>query len=201
VKKGIICMFICMLMIVTVFPLSATLTPKSHVLLDRSSIGTKWNYKSMVEIPSPNGNSYRCIMFCDDHQQTLQWISLINESGFEKAWQKKFIELTIFFCIPGTILFFGLADFRNWYSELLVKTQHKDAFLDFLDTYDIENGSGMITYIWLSGISNRPVDFKAQPDNTWIENSWILDNSDEFIPNPELWIENDFLWYFDFPWI
>ena len=197
-KKGLFCVLVCMLMVITVLPVSATLPRQSHLFID-SDIGTKWNYKSKVDILSPDGNSYRCIMFCDDHEQTLEWISLINESGFEKAWQKKFIELTIFFCIPGTILFFGLEGFRNWYTELLVKTQYKDAFLDFLNTYDTVNGSGIITYIWLSEISNRPTDFKAQPDDTWLENSWILDNSGAYIPNPELWIENAFLWYFDFP--
>ena len=198
-KKAIFCVLVCMLMIITVLPVSAFSTQKSNLLLDRG-IGEKWNYKSLSEIPSPDGNSYRCIMFCDNHEQALQWISLINESGFEKAWQKKFIELTIFFIFPGARLFVGLEGFRNWYAELLIKTQNKNEFLNFLDTYDAENGSGMITYLWLSDVSNRPVDFKAQPDDTWLEDSWILDNSGAYIPNPELWIENAFFWYFDFPW-
>jgi len=196
-KKGIFCVLVCMLLIITVQPISATSNQKSYLSNDRT-IGTKWNYKSLVDIPSPDGNSYRCIMFCDDHEQALQWISLINESGFEKAWQKKFMELTIFFILPGTILLFGLDDFRNWYAELVVKLQYKNEFLSLLDTYDTINGSGIITYLWLSGTTKRPVDFKAQPDNTWVENSWILDGG-VYIPNPEIWTDG-FLWYFDFPW-
>jgi len=59
--------------------------------------------------------------------------------------------------------------------------------------------AGTITYLWSSGITNRAVDFKTQPDHTWFENSWILDNTGAHIPNPEIWIE-DFLWYFGYPW-
>jgi len=197
-KKEIICVLVFMLMIITVLPVSATLPQKSNLLIDRG-IGEKWSFKSLSEIPSPDGNSYRCIMFCENHEQTLQWISLINESGFEKAWQKKFLELTIFFILPGTISLFGLGGFRNWYAELVVQLQHKNEFLNFLNTYEAENGSGMIIYLWLSGITNRPVDFRAQPDNSWVENSWILEPSGVYMPNPDIW-DKFFAWYFDFPW-
>lgn len=37
-----------------------------------------------------------------------------------------------------------------------------------------------------TGIINKPIDFKSQPDNTWIENSWILDDNGKYIPNPEI---------------
>ena len=152
----------------------------------------------MIDIPAPDGNNYTCIMFCNNHEQTLEWISLIDESGFEKAWLENFIKLTTFFILPGTILFFGLCDFRNWYSELFIKLRYRDEFLDFLNDYDELNDSGMITYLWLAGITNRPIDFKSQPDNSWIEDSWILDDSGVFIPNPEIWGEL-FFWYFEIP--
>jgi hypothetical protein len=196
-KKEICGIIMCVLLIITVFPVSARLDQKSFQC-NENVIGEKWAYKSLVDVPSPDGDSYRCIMFCDNHEQTLNWISLINETGFQKAWQKKFLELTIFFMLPGTILFFGLGDFRNWYVEILLKLKYQDELLNFFDTYDTMNGSGMITYLWLTGKTNRPVDFKAQPDNSLIENSWILDNS-EYIPNPEIWYKA-FFWYFDMPW-
>jgi hypothetical protein len=67
-----------------------------------------------------------------------------------------------------------------------------------LNNYDEQSGSGMIIYLWLSGLTNRQIDFKPQPDNTWIDNSWIFDNGGVFIPNPEIWYE-PFSWFFDFP--
>lgn len=186
-----------LLLMLTIIPVSATSNHQS-LQINENSIGTKWNYKSRSEILSPDGNSYRCIMFCDDHEQTLKWISLIDESGFQKAWQKKFVELAILFMIPGTVILFGLDDFRNWFVKLSLKNTYQDEFVSFLDTYDTTDGSGMITYIWLSGAANRPVDFKAQPDNSWVEDSWILDNG-AYIPNPEIWTDS-FFWYFDMPW-
>lgn len=195
-KKNIIGICVCMLLILTVLPVSATSTQKSNQTYE-NAIGTSSNYKSRGEILSSDGNSYRCLMFCENHEQTLRWISLIEESGFQKAWQKKFLELTFLFALPGSILFFGLDDFHNLYAKLLIKLKFQDDFLNFLNTYDTTDGSGMITYLWLTGEPNRPVDFKAQPDNTWVENSWILDNG-EYIPNPEIWTDS-FFWYFDFP--
>jgi len=197
-RKKLLGIFVCMLLIITMLPVSATRNQSSFTSDDKA-IGVSWDYKSMIDITSPDGNDYRCIMFCDNHEQVLNWISLISESGFQKAWQKKFIELTIFFILPGTILLFGLDDFRNWYAELLIKLKHQDEFLIFLNTYDTVNGAGMITYLWLTGRTNRPVDFKAQPDNSWVEESWILDTSDTYIPNPEIWNKLLF-WYFDEPW-
>ena len=58
-------------------------------------------------------------------------------------------------------------------------------YLEFLDDY---NDTGMITYIWFKSATKKLVDFKIQPDNTWIENSWILDNGN-YIPNPDIWYE------------
>jgi hypothetical protein len=194
--KKILSVCICMLLIITILPVSAKSNQKTSLSND-TGIGTKWSYKSLKAISSPDGTSYRCIMFCENHEQTLDWISLINESGFQKAWQKKFLELTIFLLIPGTKIFFGLEAFRNWYVGLFIKQWHKDEYSNFLSTYDTENGSGMITYLWLSKTTDKPIDFKAQPDNTWVDNSWILDNG-AYIPNPEIW-EDAFFWYFDFP--
>ena len=206
-KKKIVGIFVCMLLIGTVLPVSGTLTQteiakseireKKLLVSNNENIGIRGGYKSLMDVPSPDGNSYVCIMFCNNHEQTLEWISLIDELGFENAWLKKFIELTTFFIIPGTILFFGLLDFREWYSELFIKLSYRDEFLDFLNNYDEINGSGMITYLWLVGLRNRLIDFKSQPDNSWMEDSWILDDG-AFIPNPEIWYEG-FFWYFDFP--
>jgi len=75
-------------------------------------------------------------MYCNNHKQTLEWISLIDESGFEKAWVKQFIKLTILFILPGTIFFYGLDEFQQWYTELYIKLKHKDYFINFLDDYD-----------------------------------------------------------------
>jgi hypothetical protein len=196
-KNKLLGIFVCMLVIITVLPISAL---AAHRPLESKveAIGVKESYKSVVDIPSPDNQSYPCIMFCENHEQVLKWISLINESGFEKAWQKKFLELTIFFILPGTKIIFGLLEFRIWYSELFYKLKHKNEFLNFLNTYDTVNGSGMITYLWLSGKINRPVDFKAQPDNSWIENSWVIDDGGEYIPNPEIWGKLYF-WYFTIP--
>lgn len=186
-----------MLMITTVLPVSGTFARK-YLISSDETIDKKEEYKSLINIASPDGNNYTCIMFCETHEQTLKWISLINESGFEKAWQKKFMELTIFLALPGTIILFGLGNFRNWYSELFIMLKYKNEFLDFLNTYDQLNGSGMITYLWLAEITNRPIDFKAQPDNSWVEDSWILNYDNYFIPNPVIWDDLGF-WYFDFP--
>jgi len=206
-KKKIIGILVCMLLIGTVLPVSGTLTQteiakseikeKKFLVSNNENIGIRGGYKSLMNIPSPDEKSYVCIMFCNNHEQTLEWISLIDELGFENACLKKFIELTTFFIIPGTIFFFGLNDFREWYSELFIKLIYRGEFLDFLNNYDEINGSGMITYLWLSGLTNRLIDFKSQPDNSWIEDSWILDDG-AFIPNPEIWDES-FFWYFDFP--
>jgi hypothetical protein len=70
--------------------------------------------------------------------------------------------------------------------------------VDFLSTYDFVNGSGMITYLWLTGTTKRPVDFKAQPDNSWIGNSWVPDGTGMLAPNPEIW-NKLYFWYFDLP--
>jgi len=206
-RRKMIGIFVFMLLISSVLSVSGTFEKKAivkSVIKDKMSlisnndaIGIFEEYKSSVDIPSPDNNSYTCIMFCNNHKQILDWISLVEELGFQKAWQKKFMSLTIFFIIPGTKFLFGLGDFRNWYSSLFVKLIYKDKFLDFLNNYDKLNGSGMITYLWFKGKTNRIVDFKAQPDNTWIDDSWILDGS-KYIPNPEIWAEL-FFWYFDFP--
>lgn len=195
-KKKILGIIIGMLLIITVLPVTATVNQKS-LISDDIAIGAKGAYKSRIEISSPDGNEYRCIMFCDNHEQVLDWISLINESGFQKTWQKKFMELTIFFLLPGTVLLFGLGDFHNWFAGLFAKLRYQNEFINFLNTYDAVNGSDMITYLWLSGMTNQPVDFKAQPDNSWVENSWILDNG-EYVPNSEIWGDATF-WYIDLP--
>jgi hypothetical protein len=202
-KKKLIGIFVCMLLIATVLSVSGastqTLIAKSEkidmkfLLSNYEDTGIKGGYRSLIDIPSPDGNNYSCIMYCNNHEQTLEWISLIDESGFEKAWLKQFIKLTTFFILPGTILLFGLDDFRHWYFELSIKLKHRDEFLDFLNNYDELNGSGMITYKWLAGVINKPIDFKSQPDDTWIENSWILDDNGKYIPNPEIWDELPFL--------
>jgi hypothetical protein len=179
------------------FVIKSKIIDKKLSLSNNENVGIRGGYKSLIDIPSPDGNSHRCIMFCNNHKQTLDWISSIDEIGFEKAWQKNLIKLTIFFIIPGTVFWFGLNDFRESYTDLFIKLMYRDEFLDFLNTYDKINGSCMITYLWLAGLVRRPIDFKSQPDNSWIEDSWILDNS-EFIPNPEIW-EEPFLWYFNFP--
>jgi hypothetical protein len=137
-------------------------------------------------------------MFCHNNNQTLDWVTLVGASGFTKAWQTKFARVTLLFLLPGSILLFGLNDFRNWYTELFLELRYKTEFETFLQTYDTVNGTGMITYLWLSGTAHRPTDFQAQPDNTWIPNSWILDNTGTYIPNPEIWGQLYF-WHFDFP--
>ena len=192
-KKVIFCVLVCMLLLLTVLPVSATRN-QSPITLNATAIGISTDYKSMIDISSPDGNVHHCIMFCKNHEQVLDWISSINEFGFQKAWLKKFLELTIVFMLPGTVFLFGLSHFRNAYAELSIHLKYKDEFLNFLNSYDIENASGMITYLWLSGNINRPVDFKTQPDNTWIEDSWILDDG-AYIPNPEIWFEA-FFWHF-----
>jgi len=188
---------ICTLLIGTLLPTTGILTKtvigKSKTLENNSllpnynDIGIKGIYKSLISIPSPDGNSYSCIMYCNDHTQTLEWISLVNQLGFEKAWQKQFIKLIILFILPGAVFLFGLDDFLLWYSELSIKQKQKVEFLNYLDNYDQSSGTGMITYSWVSGFTKKASDFKSQPDNSWIENSWVLDDNDNFIPNPEIW--------------
>jgi len=195
-NSKIIGIILCMLLIATVFPVSAS-APQKAIASAENTRGSKGEYKSVMPIPSPDGNSYRVIMFCNNHQQTLDWISLINQTGFEKAWRTKFMDLTLFFMCPFTIILYGLLGFRCWYLTLFLQVRHKAEFQNFLQTYDRINGSGMITYLWLSGTTHRPVDFQAQPDNTWVNNSWILDNG-AYVPNPHIWDTLAF-WYFDFP--
>jgi len=187
-KRKMIGVIVCIFLIATA---TQTIIAKSdkNILSLNDDPGIRGGYRSIIEIPSPDGNSYSCIMYCNNHKQTLEWINLIDKSGFEKAWAKQFTRLTTFFIIPGTVLFFGLDNFLHWYSELYIKLQNKDDFINFLNDYDQETGTGMITYKWLSGIINKPVDFKSQPDSTWVDNSWILDDYDTYIPNPEIWHE------------
>ena len=206
-KKKLLGILICMLLIATVLPVSGTLTQsefvksktidKKSLITNYENIGVIGGFKSLIDIPSPDGTNYTCIMFCNSHEQTLQWINLIDDLGFEKAWLRFLIKLTTFFILPGTVFLYGLNDFREGYLDLIIKLRYRDKFLDLLNNYDEINGSGMITYLWLAGLTNRPIDFKSQPDNSWIENSWILDDG-SFIPNPEIWYEG-FFWYFDFP--
>ncbi|UCD14201.1 MAG: hypothetical protein JSW60_01965 [Thermoplasmatales archaeon] len=206
-KKKIIGILFCMLLMSYALPVSGTSSQsiisnaetsyKNSLISYYEDIGISGGYKSMIDISSPEGKNYTCIMFCNNHEQTLDWIYNIDEFGFEKAWFNNLIKLTIFYIMPGTVLWFGLHQFREWYSDLFIKLRYKDDFLDFLNNYDEINGTGMITYSWLSGFTNRPIDFKSQPDNSWIEDSWILDEGG-FIPNPEIWGEL-FFWYFEIP--
>ncbi len=186
----------CMLLMTTVIPMSATAT-RHTVPVDTKIVGNYKNYKSLAPVPSPDGKSYRVLMFCSDQKQTLEWISRINQSGFDKAWRSEFKKLTVLFMLPFTVIWFGTDDFRNWYATLYLEYRYKTEFQQFLQGYDTVNGSGMITYLWLSGTTHRPVDFEAQPDNTWVTNSWILDNG-IYVPNPAIWKTLDF-WHFDFP--
>jgi hypothetical protein len=188
---GLVC---CMLLISTILPISATVSKEKVV---SENIGINGGYKSKLAINSPDGKQYRCIMFCYNHEYTINWISQIEELGFEKAWKSKIKELTLFLILPVTILYFGTNDFRERYLDLFLKLRYKDEFVNFLEDYDQENGNGMITYLWLKVTNKRPVDFKSQPDNSWIEESWILDDG-SYIPNPEIWDE-PFLWYVDLP--
>lgn len=193
-KRKIIGLFFLMFLITSTLPVSATISREKIV---SENIGINGGYKSKITINSPDGSDYRCIMFCTNHESTLDWISQIEEVGFEKVWAGKFIDLTTFLIFPGTVLYFGLNDFRERYLDLFLKLRCKDEFLEFLNNYDSINGKGMITYLWLKTAINRPVDFKSQPDDSWIEESWILDNGN-YIPNPEIWDE-PFLWYFELP--
>jgi len=145
-KIKFISIFICFLLISSVLSISATLAQnnitktenidKISFLSINEKIGIRGQCKSSKNIPSPDGDSYRCIMFCNNHDQTLDWISLIEESGFEKAWQKQFIKLTRFIIIPGTVFYYGLDSFRLWFKELFLKLNHRNEFLDFLNNYD-----------------------------------------------------------------
>lgn len=196
-KVKIVGILVCLLLILTVLPASGTRDEES-IVDSTENIGVRGGYKSLIDISSPDGTKYICIMFCDNHQQTLEWKYLIDDLGFEKTWIRHLMKITIFFVIPGTILLFGLDDFREWCLELFIKLKYKEEFLDFISNYDESNESGMITYLWLTGEINRPVDFKSQPDNSWVNNSWILDDNGVYIPNPEIWDE-PFFWYFDIP--
>lgn len=187
-KRKIIGIFVCILLIGTVTQ-TVIAKPEKNILPLNDNAGIRGGYRSIIEITSPDGSSYSCIMYCNNHKQTLEWINLIDESGFEKAWAKQLLKLTLLFILPGTIFYFGLDEFKHWYSELYIKLQNKDDFINFLTDYDQEAGAGMITYKWLSGIINNPIDFKSQPDNTWIEDSWIIDDYGKYIPNPEIWHE------------
>ena len=206
-KIKFIGILICFLLISSILSISGTVAQntitkvenidKISFISNKKETGITGQYKSLNNIPSPDGKSYRCIMFCYNHKQTLDWISLINESGFEKAWKNKLMELTILLFLPGTLIYFASDDFRSWYLDLFLRLRNKDDFLDFLSNYDQINGNGMITYLWLKTSIKRPVDFKSQPDNSWIEESWILDDG-KYIPNSEIWSEL-FFWYFDLP--
>ena len=73
------------------------------------------------------------------------------------------------------------------YLSLFIKHRHKTDFLNCLNNYDELNDTGIITYEWTSELIDKGYDFKSQPDNSWIENSWVLNENDVFIPNPEIW--------------
>jgi hypothetical protein len=191
-KKKIIGILVCMILIGTFSQTRVIVIGKSEIsenkisILNNDKIGIKGIYRSLMFIASPDGNNYSCKMYCNDHTQTLKWISLIDQLGFEKVWQKQFIKLTIIFILPGSIFIFGLDDFLLWYSELFIKQRNKAELLNCLNNYDELNGTGTITYSWDSGLTNKQFDFKIQPDNSWIENSWILEGIN-YIPNPEIW--------------
>ena len=192
-KQKIIGILICMLLIGTLIPATKIVigknNPSENQLLESNSsqVGVRWMYRSIMPIQSPDGKNYSCIMYCNNHNQALNWISLIDELGFEKAWQKHFMKLAIIFMLPGTILLFGLNDFMLWYLGLFIKQKHKVEFLNCLNSYDQINGTGIITYSWVSELKNKPFDFRSQPDDSWVENSWILGDNCYFIPNPEIW--------------
>ena len=191
-NRKIIGILVCMILIGTFIQTRVTIIGKSKILeynsliLNSDMIGIKGIYRSLMFIASPDGNNYSCSMYCNDHTQTLKWISLIDRLGFEKAWQKQFIKLMVLFILPGSIFLFGLDDFLLWYSGLFIKHRNKDEFLNCLNNYDELNGTGTISYSWSSGLANKQLDFKSQPDNSWIENSWIIDVIN-YIPNPEIW--------------
>jgi hypothetical protein len=188
-KRKMLGFFICIILIGTVSHTVIAKQDEDFIPLNYENEGVFGGYRSIIEISSPDGNNYHCIMYCRNHKQTSEWARLINESGFQKAWIKQFSRLVIFSFIPGTKFYYGLNDFKHWYSELFIKLRQKDEFMNFINSYDKETGSGMITYKWLSGTINKPIDYKSQPDNTWVENSWILDDYGKYIPNPEIWDE------------
>lgn len=188
---------LCMLLMTSVIPASAT-SIRHTAPVETKIVGNYDNYKSIAPVPSPDGNSYRVLMFCSDQKQTLEWISRINQSGFDSAWRSEFKKVTFVLMFPFSIMWFGTSHFRDWYATLLLERQYKTQFQQFLQSYDTVNGTGMITYLWLSGSAHRPVDFEAQPDNTWVNNSWILKNG-VYVPNPAIWNYLDF-WHFDAPW-
>jgi hypothetical protein len=193
--KTLILGIIVLLIGVAVQPSVTSIQPEGKVEFENN--GTNGDYKSKIAIKSPDGNDYRCIMFCYNHKYTMDWVSKFEELGFEKAWRAKLMDLIILLLLPGTLIYFALNDFRALYLDLILRLRNKDDFLDFISNYDQINGSGMITYLWLKTAIKRPVDFKSQPDNSWIEESWILDDG-KYIPNPEIWEEPNF-WYFDMP--
>ncbi|KYK26610.1 hypothetical protein AYK20_03550 [Thermoplasmatales archaeon SG8-52-1] len=192
-KRKIIGFFIFLILIGTITHTVIAKTNKDLISLNNENAGIIGGYRSIIDISSPDGNSFPCIMYCINHKKTIEWITQIDDYGFEKAWVKQFTKLNTFFIIPGTILFFGLDDFTHWYSDLFIKLRYKEEFLNFINYYDKDTGSGMITYKWISGIFNKPIDFKSQPDNTWLDNSWILDDYGKYIPNPEIWHELPYL--------
>ena len=193
--KTLVLGIIVLLVGVAVQPIVAAIQPEGKVQFENN--GTNGDYKSKIAINSPDGNDYRCIMFCYNHKYTMDWVSKIEELGFEKAWRAKLMDLIILLILPGTLIYFALDDFRALYLDLFLRLRNKDDFLDFISSYDKINGSGMITYLWLKTAIKRPVDFKPQPDNSWVEESWILDDG-KYIPNPEIW-EEPYFWYFDLP--
>ena len=198
-KKELIGIFVCMLLIGTTFSVSGTFSQKlisepeklnrEFIISDNENIGVSGLYGSLDDIPAPDGKKYPCLMYCNNNDQVSKWISQIDESGFDKTWQLNFIKLAILFITPGTIILFGLNDFLIWYMQLLIIKKHRDEYLDFMDNYDELNTSGMVTYIWSVSSTKTLIDFKIQPDDTWIEDSWILDNIDNYIPNPDIWIK------------
>lgn len=194
-KVKLIGIIVCMLLIGTMLPVNATflkemkskaeITNKGSYILDLENNGVTGVYKSLIDIPAPDGNEYNCLMYCNNHEQVTKWISQIDQGGFDTTWLENIIKLIVFYFTPGSILVFGLDDFFVWFMDLFLLRKHQDKYLEFLDDY---NDTGMITYIWFTSVTKKLVDFKIQPDNTWIENSWILDNGN-YIPNPDIWYE------------
>jgi len=76
-KKAIGILLVLMLALTTVVPISAAVNHKplgSHA----NAIDVQEEYKSLIEIPSPDGTSYRCIMFCENHKQTADGGDIIG---------------------------------------------------------------------------------------------------------------------------
>jgi len=195
-KTKLIGLVACLLVLLTVAPAEAA-------VVNQSAVG-KWpgvweSYKSISPVLSPDGSSYRAIMLCSNHKQTMVWVTSVNELGFAKAWQKEFMRLTVFFMMPGSVFMFGVMGFRAWYTNLLLIRAHSTEFQTCLQDYDTVNGQGIITYLWLSGGQTQPVDFKGQPDSTWVDNSWILNShGTSYVPNPDVWASAGF-WHLNPP--